>query len=208
MNCYSIPVKTRSQVFVCGVDGAGKRSFISTFFPSCRKKRQTVLQIKNRPQKVLVVIILDSIHLQNIAEANLLQDIKDIVSAEKNIDFSVLIVLGKTDLIYNRRLVPNLIKDIYQDYKGYLDGLSCARKGFYAFSALATQRTREFLSRKLDNDDMDDVKDMLVKIGRHLPDDISPESIKQYVINHKRAFAVFSGENHIHLFLQKWKENL
>ena len=205
MNCYSFSTEKTSQIIVCGVDDAGKRTFISLFFPVQKNIRKTKMHIKRQAKRLLIIIILDGIHLQNVEEATLLQSIKDTFSNRKSISLSLLMILGKTDLFYNYRHDPRLIKDIFQKYKQYLDDFNCSQRVFLAFSALATKISRDLLSRDIDCDDSDDVKVLLGKIGRHLPENISPEDTKRYIFAHKNAFSVLSGEKHIQHFLQEWE---
>lgn len=207
MKGYSISPTQSSQIFVCGVESAGKKSFISLFFPEKRNLSLRTFCIREKTQKILFVVLLDGIHLQNIEEANFLDEVKKFFQSRDKISKSLLFVLGKTDLIYNRRLNKNLLNELSSVYEDFLLPLNAFQKGVIPFSFLATKIYRELLAREIDAEDCDDAKSLLLKAGRHLPSDMSPEAMKAYLKDHRRLFSLLSGEALIHNFIEQWKEN-
>lgn len=61
------------------------------------------------------------------------------------------------------------------------------------------------LNRTIDNDDCDDARLLLAKTGRHLQEDMSPEAMKGYLLSHKKAFRIISGETLIQNYIADWK---
>ncbi len=207
MKGYSISPNPSSQIFVCGVESAGKKSFLSLFFSEKKNLSLRTFRIREKTRKILFVILLDGIHLQNIEEANLLDEVKKFFQRRDKISKSLLFILGKTDLIYNRRQNQNLLADLSSIYEDFLLKIKTSQRGVIPFSFLATKIHRELLAREIDEEDCDDAKSLLTKAGRHLPSDMSPRAMKTYLNNHRRLFSLLSGETLIHNFIEQWKEN-
>ena len=196
-----------TQVCVCGVDGAGKKSFVSVFFPKeATCKQQSSLKISKQTEKLLAIVILDGVHLQNMEEEDVITQISEMCKRNRGIKISILFVLNKVDLIYNRRQNPTLVNDIYTSYQQFFEKIKCHEIKFIAFSYLATKIFHELLSREIDDDDCDDANMMLAKIGKTFSKHFTPDQMKQYLISHKNVFKVFSGETLIKRFIERWKE--
>lgn len=207
MKGYSISPTPSSQIFVCGVESAGKKSFISLFFSDKKDLLLRTFRIREKTRKLLFVVLLDGLHLQNIEEADLLGEVKKIFRRRDKISKSLLFILGKTDLIYNRRQNQNLLADLSSVYEDFLLEIKTSQRGVIPFSFLATKMHRELLVREIDEEDYDNAKSLLAKAGRHLPSDMSPQAMKTYLNNHRRLFSLLSGETLIHNFMKQWREN-
>lgn len=207
MKGYYISPTPSSQIFICGVESSGKKSFLSLFFPEKKNLSLRTFRIREKTRKILFVVLLDGIHLQNIEEADLLSEVKKFFQRRDKISKSLLFILGKTDLIYNRRRNQNLLADLSSVYEDFLLKIKTSQRGVIPFSFLATKIHRELLVREIDEEDCDDAKSLLAKAGRHLPSDMSPRAMKTYLNNHRRLFSLLSGETLIHNFMEQWKEN-
>lgn len=207
MKGYSISPTPSSQIFVCGVESAGKKSFLSFFFPEKKNMSLRTFRLREKTQKILFVVLLDGIHLQNLEEAYLLEEVKKLFQHRDKISKSLLFILGKTDLIYNRRKNKNLLAELCSIYENFLLQIKTSQNGVIPFSFLASKIHRELSAREIDEEDCDDAKSLLAKAGRHFPSDMSPKAMKSYLNNHRRLFSLLSGETLIHNFMDQWKEN-
>lgn len=73
MRGFSI-VDGNRQIVVTGVEGAGRRSFASLYFPTVNTDESSI-RLSRKVDEVVVVVMLDCCHLQNLAEADALQDV-------------------------------------------------------------------------------------------------------------------------------------
>lgn len=207
MKGYSISPNRASQIFVCGVKGAGKRSFISLFFPDRQRMTLKEVNFKTTTRNVLFILILDGIHLQNLEEEAIFNGIKDLYKSKKKINFSLLLVLGKADLIYDFQQTPNLISEVYQSYQAFLSSLTPMRIKFVAFSYLATKLAREFMLREMSDNDCVRASFLMAKLGCVFRE-TDTHAIQSYLRNHRGAISAISGEKQIQRFLSQWKEKI
>lgn len=195
------------QFVICGVEGAGKKSFISYFFPT-DKVQVFNGRIRTNTKKLLFVFILDGIHLQNLAEESIFTDIAEMVKKRrKEIDFSCLLILNKTDLIYSKRHAPGLLASICKEYEAKISALGFMHTYVVAFSYVATKILSRLSQNIIDQDDCDDAIYFLNKIGRRLSEGITPVQMRTYLLQHKRALCLFSGEGPVEKTLTHWRKD-
>ena len=204
MKGYSFMCQNNSQVGIIGVKGAGKRSFLSLFFPQKNRVSLKEFCINSNTQNLLVILILDGIHLQNESEYDIITDLNTMCRSCQTVNSSILLVLNKIDLFYNKSRNPEIIREIYESYRSYLNKLHLS-VDFIPFSFLAATIFHDLLNRTIDEEDCDDARILLAKIGRHLRKDMPPETMKNYLLNHQRAFQIISGETLIKDYLNHWK---
>ncbi len=196
----------KRKILICGVDGAGKKSFANIFF-SEKPCKVSKIKLHTNIKKLLFVIILDGLHLENVAEAEVLEEVLNIKKKQsKDVEVSCLVILNKTDLFYNRRKTQKLIREIYEYYQKKLQKYEFKEIYFVAFSYLATKIFHSLTNRIMDKDDCDDACFFLHKIGRHIDENIKPLQMQQYLLSHKNVFSVFSGEKLIQNFLTNWRK--
>ena len=206
MKHYSYSIDNISQVIICGVDGAGKKELVSVIFPDLPMVLKTKINIRKNTKKLLFLVVLDGIHLQNIEEENILQEISIICNSIKGIKISILLVLNKIDLIYNYRKNPYLVEEINDNYNEFLKKFGFSHIWFTHFSSFAAKKLHELLSRETDQEDFDDVKNLLHKVAVHPPQNTSPSQIRQYLLDNIDTFCEYTGESVIRQYVSKWNE--
>lgn len=207
MKILSFKHNKDAHIYICGVDGSGKKSFASVFFADKSNYKQlSLFKLPPKVKKLLVIMVLDGVHLQNLAEEEIFFKISGLCKKYRTLEISVLFVLNKVDLIYNRRQNPVLVDEVYTSYKNFFAQIACKEIKFIAFSYLATKIFQSLLSREIDDEDCDDAKTMLAKVGKHFPKKYNPREMKKYLNSHKNVFRILSGETLIARFIERWKE--
>ena len=200
MTGFSIIDRGR-QIIITGIEGAGRRSFASIYFPTAELIEKPV-RLSKKVKEVVVIAILDSRHLQNQAEADALRQIAVAVKRWKSAKVRILLVLGQTDLVCNRRQNRYWVAEVMREYKPYLSKLRIKVRTIVAHSNLAIQRLREIENGEVDVDDVDDLDYLLSKAGRRLPKVVSSDSVKTYISSHRKALQMLTGEYYVNKFLK------
>lgn len=200
MTGFSIIDRGR-QIIITGIEGAGRRSFASIYFPTAELIEKPV-RLSKKVKEVIVIAILDSRHLQNQAEADALRQVAVAVKRWKSAKVRILLVLGQTDLVCNRRQNRNWVEEVMREYKPYLSKLRIKVRTIVAHSNLAIQRLREIENGEVDVDDVDDLDYLLSKAGRRLPKVVSSDSVKTYICSHRKALQMLTGEYYVNKFLK------
>lgn len=194
------------QVVVTGVEGAGRRFFASLYFPNANPVVKSI-RLLRKIDEVVVVVILDCCHLQNLAEAAVLQEVSVLVKRWKAKTVRLLLVLGRIDLVCTRRQNRAWIEAVMREYRPYLKKIKCKKRMIIAHSNLAVQWVRQALNGEIGAEDIEDLGHLLSKTGRRLPKFISPDSATAYVRSHLKFFQMLSGEYCVKEFLKTRKNN-
>ena len=181
------------QIVLTGVEGSGRDSFASYYFPAMERSEK-VIRIAAQVQKVLVVAMLDCRHLQNLAEAAMLESLAEAEKKWKTVSIRNMLVLGRVDCVCDRRQNRAWVEEVVRLYKGYLKKLHVKAATIVAHSNLAVARCAELASSQIDQDDLDDLSYLLAKSGHRLPSAVSVKNAKKYVQTHTGALQRLTGE--------------
>lgn len=204
MRGFSILDRDR-QIIITGVEGAGRRSFASLYFPD-ENPVETTIRLSRKVEEVLVVVILDCCHLQNLAEADVLQEVSTAIKRWEAKTVWLLLVLGRIDLVCTRRQNRAWLEAVMQEYRPYLKAIKAKKRKIIAHSNLAVQWVRQALNGEIDAEDIDDLGYLLSKAGRRLPRFVSVDTAKKYVCSHLKSFRMLSGEHYAKEFLKARKD--
>jgi hypothetical protein len=182
------------QVVLTGVEGAGRNSFASLYFPEMQQREKTI-RLSRRTKRLVVVVMLDSRHLQNLAEEKVLNAVAKARKRNwKRVSVRVLLVLGRIDCVCDRHQNRQWVEEVMCGYKPYLKSLRVGRAAVVAHSNLAVARLADLLAEDIDDDDMDDIKHLLSKCGRRLPRTLSKDNAKEFLVAHCKTLQMLSGE--------------
>lgn len=189
------------QIVVTGVEGAGRRSFASLYFPN-ENPVETTIRLSRKVEEVLVVVMLDCCHLQNLAEADVLQEVSTAIKRWETKTVRLLLVLGRIDLVCTRRQNRAWLEAVMREYRPYLKTIKTKKRKIIAHSNLAVQWVRQALNGEIDAEDIEDLGRLLSKAGRRLPRFISPDNARAYVSSHLKPLQMLSGEYYAKEFLK------
>lgn len=204
MRGFSI-VDGNRQIVVTGVEGAGRRSFASLYFPNVNMEESTI-RLSRKVDEVVVVVILDCCHLQNLAEADVLQEVSAAIKRWDAKTVRILLVLGRIDLVCTRRQNRAWLEAVMREYRPYLKTIKAKKRKIIAHSNLAVQWVRQALNGEIDAEDIEDLGHLLSKAGRRLPRFISSDNARAYVSSHLKSLQMLSGEYYVKEFLKARKD--
>lgn len=205
MRGFSI-VDGNRQIVIAGVEGAGRRSFASLYFPNANTDESS-LRLSRKVDEVVVVVILDCCHLQNLAEADVLQDVSTAIKRWDEKTVRLLLVLGRIDLVCTRRQNRAWLEAVMRGYQPYLRKIKAKNRKIIAHSNLAVQRMRQMLDDEVDADDVDDLNCLLFKAGRRLPKTVSADNAKMYIGSHLKSLQMLTGEYYAKEFLKTTRKD-
>ena len=204
MRGFSILDRDR-QIIITGAEGAGRRFFASLYFPN-ENPVETTIRLSRKVEEVLVVVMLDCCHLQNLAEADVLQEVSTAIKRWETKAVRLLLVLGRIDLVCTRRQNRAWLEAVMREYRPYLKKIKAKKRKIIAHSNLAVQWVRQALNGEIDADDIEDLGHLLSKAGRRLPGFISPNNVRAYVSSHLKPLQMLSGEYYAKEFLKARKD--
>lgn len=190
---------------ITGVDGAGRKTFASLYFP-LEKLVESQIRISRCAKEVVVVVQLDSCHLQNQAEADVLESVQKAVKRWKGRTLRLLLLLNKTDLVCSRRQNRDWIESVMCEYSPYLKKVKARQKCIAAHSSLAVKRMHQMMEGEIDDDDVEELGYLLRKSGHRIPKSVSPFNAKVYLASHLKSFQMLTGERVVSEFLKKSKK--
>lgn len=193
------------QIVLTGVEGAGRNSFASHYFPKMKQQEKSI-RLSRRADEVIVVAMLDSRKLQNLAEEAILESLAKARKNWKRVPARVLLVLGRIDCVCDRRQNRKWIEEVMRGYTGYLKKLKVRRAAIVAHSNLAVEKVGELLQGTIDGDDVDDIRYLLSRCGHHLPRTIVKDNLGKYLLTHRTAAQMLSGELFVRRFLEPTKK--
>ena len=126
MRGFSILDRDR-QIIITGVEGAGRRSFASLYFPN-ENPVETTIRLSRKVEEVLVVVMLDCCHLQNLAEADVLQEVSTAIKRWETKAVRLLLVLGRIDLACTRRQNRAWLEAVMREYRPYLKTIKAKKR--------------------------------------------------------------------------------
>lgn len=164
MRGFSI-VDGNRQIVVTGVEGAGRRSFASLYFSNANTDESSI-RLSRKVDEVVGVVILDCCHLQNLAEADVLQDVSTAIKRWDEKTVRLLLVLGRIDLVCTRRQNRAWLEAVMRKYRPYLKNIKAKKRKIIAHSNLAVQWVRQALNGEIDAEDIEDLGHLLSKAAR------------------------------------------
>lgn len=186
---------------ITGVDGAGCKLFVSLYFP-LEKLVERQIRISRRAKEVAVVVLLDSCHLQNQAEADVLESVQKAVKRWKGRTLRLLLLMNKADLVCSRRQNRDWIESVMCEYSPYLKKVKARQKRIAAHSSLAVKRLRQMMEGEIDDDDVEELGYLLLKSGHRMLKSVSPLNAKAYLASHQKSFQMLTGERVVSEFLK------
>ena len=196
----SIREKDR-QIVITGVDGAGRKTFASLYFP-LEKLVEGQVRISHRAKEIAVVVLLDSCHLQNQAEADVLENVREVIKRWKKRPTRLLLLLNKTDLVCSRRQNRDWVESVMREYAPYLKRVKARQKRIAAHSSLAVKRMHQMMSGEIDDDDVEELGYLLLKSGHRMPRSVSTLNATAYLASHQKSFQMLTGERVVSEFLK------
>lgn len=193
------------QVVITGVEGAGRKSFAALYFP-CTELVERKVRVLHHAKEIFVIILLDSCHLQNQAEAEVLEDVQKAVKRWKGRTLRVLLLLNKTDLVCSRHQNRDWVESVMREYAPYVRKIKAKQKQIAAHSSLSVKRMNQMLLTEIDDDDVEELGCLLLKSGHRMPKSVSSLNAKAYLTSHLKTFRMLSGERVVSEFLKKNKK--
>ena len=190
------------QIVITGVEGAGRKFFASLYFPAERPAENSI-RLSAKAKEVIVVVVLDCCHLQNLAEADVLKDVAATIKRWKSKPIRMLLVLGRIDLVCTRHQNRKWLESVMREYKPYLKKIKARERVIVAHSNLAVQRMRQAIDDEVEADDVDDLSYLLSKTGHRLPKSVSVNNAKKYIGSHLKSLQMLTGEYYVNQFLTK-----
>ena len=175
--------------------------FASLYFPKMQQKEK-VIRRSRKAREIIVIVMLDSCHLQTLAEESVLSAFSKTRKNWKQMAVKVLLVLGRIDCVCDRRHNRRWVEEVMRGYTPYLKSLRAKQVAMVAHSNLAVTRFAQLLSETIDDDDVDDIDYLLSKCGLRLPKTISKNNAKEYLSTHRTALQMLSGEYSVRRFLE------
>lgn len=209
MHCFTMRgfliIERDRQVVITGVEGAGRRSFASLYFPNINLIEKPV-RLSKKCKNVVIVVLLDCCHLQNLAEASVLNNVSAAIKRWKTRHIRLLLVLGRIDLVCSRRQNRDWLEIVMREYCPYLKKIRTRTKTIIAHSNLAVEWTRRALDSVADADDVEDFGYLLSKAGHRMPRFVSAGNLKTYIASHLKSLQKLSGEYYVKNFLKAKKD--
>jgi hypothetical protein len=207
MTAEGIKITTQSankQIFICGVDGAGKKSVAALLFPGSQYCFQSINSDKN----TLVIVVLDGVHQQNCAEEQLLKKIAKLQQRFTKKSITTLLVLNKTGLFANTPPVSKHIHQMYESYKSFCAQHKVRVSCFIPLSTCAAKLCHIADSKTLNAFDSLNVRILLRQIGRSFSEQVTDETLLQYIIGHKKQLETLSGKLPLEKFIKNWRKDI
>ena len=189
------------QIVITGVDGAGRKTFASLYFPA-KKLVEGQFHISRRAKEIAVVVLLDSCHLQNQAEADVLESVQKAVKRWKGRPLRLLLLLNKTDLVCSRRQNRDWVESVMCEYASCFKKVKARQKCIAAHSSLAVKRMHQMMEGEIDDDDVEELGYLLLKSGHRMPRSVSTLNAKAYLASHQKSFQMLTGERVVSEFLK------
>ena len=207
MTAEGIKIITQSankQIFICGVDGAGKKSVATLLFPDSQYCFQSINSDKN----TLVIVVLDGVHQQNLAEEQLFKKIAKLQQRFNKKSLKTLLILNKTDLFANTPPVSKRIHQMFESYEIFCKQNKVYISGFIPLSTYAAKLCQIADHKVLNTFDSLNIRILLRQIGRSFPEEITDETLLQYVISHKKQLETLSGKLPLEKFIKNWRKDI
>ncbi len=200
---YSI-VENDLQFFICGVEGSGRKSFLSVFFP-CEKTTLREFCVDPYVKRILVIVILDGLHQHNIEEEQMLINVARLYAERKDRDMSILFVLNKLDLLNEKPKSENVML-MHKSYCSFIQIFNIPSKYFYFFSANTSLFFREILHKEFDELNYLKAQQLLLRIGRNRTVSFSVKKMLRYLKMNHKIFLTISGEYPILNLITQWRK--
>ena len=194
------------QICLCGVKGAGKKTFCSLFIPD-KKVSIKNISLRKNIKKMLIIILFDGIHQQNLAEENVINEIQDFMKATSSkIKLEIWGVLTKVDAFYNKRKDSSEIMRMYLSYKKLLNKRNIILTYFIPLAQIACYYLLYILKADEGNSEEEclNLLMMLGRIGIRFTEDNDFVKLKDYVQQHKGLLMNFTGYGIIKRHLLEW----
>jgi hypothetical protein len=205
---FQLKDKKDSGIFVCGVEGAGKRLFIQAFRQGVLKNTlptsmDTLFVLKH----ILFVQIIDGVHSNNLAEEQIFEKFNTWKSEYPQVDIELTLLINKIDIFMQDRKNHDILLKMHQTYCEVLAKHTILSSGIFPIS-LRGINLFNALYRKRKKDDLDifDLKIILTRISRdshyrRLPDG----DFINYINNNPERIKKILGETTVAKFIKKWK---
>lgn len=197
---YAGRIGPGKMAVVVGVEGAGRKTFASLYFPPI-KLTEKHIRLSSEVTEVVVAALLDCCHLQNLAEKDMLDELAATIQRWDSQNVRILLVLGRADLVCTRRQNREWIEGVMCAYEPYLKKLKAKRRAIIAHSNLAVQRVRQALDAELDADDVEDINYLLQKVGHRMPHEVTADNVRAYLRSHWRTLQMLTGEFYVNRFI-------
>ena len=192
------------QIFICGVDGSGKKSVAALLFP----ENQYCIQDISLNKNTLVLVVLDGVHQQNLAEEQLFKRIAKLQQRFNKESLRTLLILNKTDLFANTPPVSKRIHQMFESYEIFCKQNKVHISGFIPLSTCAAKLCQIADRKVLNTFDSLNIRILLRQIGRSFPEQITDETLLQYVISHKKQLETLSGKLPLEKFIKNWRKDI
>ncbi len=193
---------------MCGVEGAGKKTFCSLFAPE-RKISVKKVSLKKKITKCLIIILFDGIRQQNIAEEKILDGVQDFMKTSPvGVEFEIWGVLTKVDAFYNKRKDPDEIKRNCSSYMELLLKRNIKPTLFIPLAQMAYYNLKYISENNNSNCEEEclDLRLMLGRLGIRFANDNDFIKLKEYVKLHERLLMNLIGVGIISRHLLAWTE--
>lgn len=206
MNGIVIHKSQSKQICLCGVDGAGKKTFCSLFAPEIKINIRKI-SLKKNTTRCLLIILFDGIRQQNIAEEKLLIDVEDFIkTSPTSVGFEIWGVLTKVDTFYNKRKNPSEVRQNCSTYIHFLQKRNIKPSLFVPLAQIGYSILTHILEEPSDNNEEEylDLRLMLGRIGIRFDNDNDFIKLKEYLVDHKYLLSDLTGVGIIKKHLLAW----